>query len=106
MRLARHLVCVAGVAAIIIAALVAQAQPPPPKAKGIESEGYQWNEMMGEKAEALEAVFQTIDSLEKTEMESRVRVLYEELFHWALLPALGLIGIERLLLATRLRRIP
>jgi cytochrome c553 len=32
----------------------AGAQPPPPKAAGIESEGYVWNEMMGEKAEALD----------------------------------------------------
>jgi cytochrome c553 len=30
------------------------AQPPPPKAEGIESEGYQWNEMVGEKMEALQ----------------------------------------------------
>ena len=56
MKVARHLACVAGVTAFVIAALVAQAQPPPPKAEGIESEGYQWNEMMGEKAEALDKV--------------------------------------------------
>jgi len=29
------------------------AQAPPPKAEGIESEGYEWNEMIGEKVEAL-----------------------------------------------------
>jgi cytochrome c553 len=31
-----------------------QAQAPPPKAEGIESEGYEWNEMIGEKVEALQ----------------------------------------------------
>jgi cytochrome c553 len=31
----------------------AAAQPPAPKAAGIESEGYSWNEMTGEKVEAL-----------------------------------------------------
>jgi cytochrome c553 len=35
-------------------AVPAAAQPPAPKAKGIESEGYVWNEMMGEKLEALD----------------------------------------------------
>lgn len=57
-------------------------------------------------AEALGAVFETIDSLEQTEIESRVRLLHTELFHYALLPALALLGLERLLLGTRLRRIP
>jgi Ca-activated chloride channel family protein len=51
-------------------------------------------------------VFATIDSLEKTEIESRVRMLYTELFAWLALPALGLLLIERALGATRLRRIP
>ena len=49
-------------AAASVAALVlglasgspAGAQPPAPKAEGIESEGYKWNEMAGEKVEALE----------------------------------------------------
>jgi cytochrome c553 len=31
----------------------ATAQPPAPKAAGIEAEGYEWNEMIGEKLEAL-----------------------------------------------------
>ena len=57
-------------------------------------------------AEALADVFDTIDELEQTEIESRVRVLYTELFHYALLPALALLGLERLLLGTRLKRIP
>ncbi len=56
--------------------------------------------------EALEAVFETIDGLERTEIESRVRFLYTELFALALFPALGLLLFERCLVGTRLRRIP
>jgi Ca-activated chloride channel homolog len=56
--------------------------------------------------EALRQVFAKIDALEKTRIESRVRVLYTELFPLALLPA-GLLFLgEALLAATRLRRIP
>ena len=50
--------------------------------------------------------FTEIDGLEKTEMESRVRVLYTEKFVQALLPAGLLLGLELLLAGTRLRRIP
>jgi Ca-activated chloride channel family protein len=57
-------------------------------------------------AERLADVFRTIDELEQTEIESRVRVLHTELFHYALLPALALLALERLLLGTRLRRVP
>ena len=57
-------------------------------------------------AEALADVFDTIDELEQTEIESRVRVLHTELFHYVLLPALVLLGLERVLLGTRLKRIP
>ncbi len=55
---------------------------------------------------ALREAFQTIDGLEKTEIQSRVRVLYSELFPWLLTPAVGLLLGERLLGATRLRRLP
>ena len=57
-------------------------------------------------AETLAQVFATIDELEQTEIESRVRVLHTELFHYALIPGLILLGLERLLLGTRLKRIP
>ena len=57
-------------------------------------------------AEGLAQVFETIDSLEQTEVESRIRVLHTELFHLALIPAIVLLGFERLLLGTRLRRTP
>ena len=56
--------------------------------------------------EGLREVFATIDELETTETESRVRVLYTELFHLALFPALVLLAVERLAASTRLRRIP
>jgi Ca-activated chloride channel family protein len=56
--------------------------------------------------EALRQVFAKIDSLEKTRIESRVRVLYTELFPLVLLPAGILFLLEALLSATRLRRIP
>ena len=57
-------------------------------------------------AAGLTDVFETIDGLEQTEIETRVRVLHTELFHYALLPALALLGLERLLLGSQLRRIP
>jgi Ca-activated chloride channel family protein len=57
-------------------------------------------------AEGLAEVFRTIDDLEQTEIESRVRLLHTELFHLALLPALTLLAVERMLLGTRLKRIP
>ena len=57
-------------------------------------------------AEGLEQTFSTIDALETTRIESRVRTLYSELFPLTLLPAAVLLLLERLLVATRLRRIP
>lgn len=57
-------------------------------------------------ADGFAAAFKEIDALEKTEVESRVRVLYTERFMEALVPAGLLLGLELLLLGTRLRRIP
>jgi Ca-activated chloride channel family protein len=57
-------------------------------------------------AAALAEIFATIDELEQSVIESRVRVLHTELFPYALLPALALLALERLLVGTRLRRIP
>jgi Ca-activated chloride channel family protein len=54
----------------------------------------------------LKEVFAAIDALETTRRESRQRVLYTERFAVALFPAAILLGLERLLAATRLRRIP
>jgi cytochrome c553 len=70
MKLARHAACVAGAAIVAISVLVtqAQAQPPAPKAKGIESEGYEWNEMMGEKVEALDKTPDVVNGEEAYEV--------------------------------------
>ncbi len=57
-------------------------------------------------AEALRSVFSTIDALETTRIESRVRILYDERFPLALLPAGAILALEGLLAATRLRRVP
>jgi Ca-activated chloride channel family protein len=57
-------------------------------------------------ADGFAKAFTEIDALEKTEMESRVRILYTEKFMQALLPAGLLLGFELLLAGTRLRRIP
>jgi Ca-activated chloride channel family protein len=57
-------------------------------------------------AEGFAKAFTEIDALEKTEIESRVRMLYTEKFTQALLPAGLLLAFELLLAGTRLRRIP
>jgi Ca-activated chloride channel family protein len=57
-------------------------------------------------ADTLARVFETIDSLEKSEIKSRVRMLYTELYAWVAIPALAFLLLERALVATRLRRIP
>jgi Ca-activated chloride channel family protein len=57
-------------------------------------------------ADGFKRAFAEIDGLEKTETESRVRILYTEKFAEALLPAGLLLGLELLLAGTRLRRIP
>jgi Ca-activated chloride channel family protein len=57
-------------------------------------------------AEALREIFATIDELERSETQSRVRMLYGERYAYLLWPALGLLGLERLLRSTRLSRIP
>jgi len=57
-------------------------------------------------AAGLEQIFDVIDELEKTEIESKVRVIYSEMFALLLVPAVVLLLLERLLSSTRLRRIP
>jgi Ca-activated chloride channel family protein len=56
--------------------------------------------------ETLRQVFAKINSLEKTRIDSRVRILYAEMFPWFLLPAGTLLLLEGLFFWTRLRRIP
>lgn len=57
-------------------------------------------------ADGFAQAFTEIDSLEKTERESRVRMLYTEKFMQTLGPAGLLLAFELLLVGTRLRRIP
>jgi len=57
-------------------------------------------------AAGLSSAFREIDALEKTSIESRVRVLYTEKFPLLLAPAALLLSLELFLAATRLRRIP
>lgn len=57
-------------------------------------------------ADGLAQAFKEIDALERTEIESRIRVLYTEKFALALVPAGWLLALELLLASTRLRRIP
>jgi len=57
-------------------------------------------------ADALDAVFRTIDVLEKSQIRDEVRTRYEERFApWAV-AAVGLLVLDRLLTCGRLRRLP
>jgi len=56
--------------------------------------------------DALTAVYATIDSLEKTELEGQVYRRYRELYLYALVPGALLLLLERLLSLTRFRTLP
>jgi len=56
--------------------------------------------------EALEEIYKKIDKLEKTKVEVKEYMEYEELFGWFLLSALLCILIEVILRNTRFRKIP
>lgn len=56
--------------------------------------------------ESLKEVYRQIDSLEKTEMEVAKYTEYNELFHYLVIPALGLFLFEIVLANTRFKRIP
>jgi len=56
--------------------------------------------------ESLKEIYSQIDKLEKTETEVTQYTEYNELFHYFLLPALGLLLIELGLKKTKLRKIP
>jgi Ca-activated chloride channel family protein len=57
-------------------------------------------------AASLEHVYEDIDRLEKTKSEGVLYTEYRELYRWLLFPALGLLVLELLLTATRLRTLP
>lgn len=56
--------------------------------------------------ESLKEIYSQIDKLEKTETEVTQYTEYNELFHYFLLPALGLLLVELGLTKTKLRKIP
>ena len=56
--------------------------------------------------EALKAIYQQIDKMEKSEAKVKEYMEYEELFAWFLIPGLCLVLVEILLANTRLRKIP
>jgi len=57
-------------------------------------------------AHELQRIYNEIDRLEKTEVKLRRFTTYRPLYQWPLLAALGLFGLEMLLINTRLRRVP
>ena len=59
-----------------------------------------------EDAVALEAIYNRIDELERTEIETRRYMEYNERFAWLVLPAILFLLLEVLLLGTRFRKIP
>jgi len=59
-----------------------------------------------EDQEALKSIYQEIDQLEKTEITTNTYMEYNERFRWFLLPAVGLLIFEVVLLGTRFRKLP
>ena len=59
-----------------------------------------------EDQEALKSIYQEIDQLEKTEITTNTYMEYNERFRWFLLPAVGLLLLEVVLLGTRFRKLP
>ena len=55
---------------------------------------------------ALAQVYDQIDQLEKTKIESNHHMEYDERFSWFVVPSVVLVLIELLLLGTRLRKLP
>jgi Ca-activated chloride channel family protein len=56
--------------------------------------------------ESLKEIYRQIDSLEKTKMEEAIYTEYDELFHYLVIPALGMLLFEVVLANTRFRKIP
>ena len=59
-----------------------------------------------EDEEALKQIYEEIDQLEKTEITMSSYMEYNEQFRWFVIPALGLLLLEVVLLGTRFRKLP
>ncbi len=59
-----------------------------------------------EDEEALGKIYEEIDELEKTEITMSSYMEYNERFRWFVIPALGLLLLEVVLLGTRFRKLP
>jgi Ca-activated chloride channel family protein len=59
-----------------------------------------------ENKDALEAIYEEIDQLERTEISTSSYMEYNEEFRWLVLPAVALLLVEVVLLGTRFRKLP
>jgi Ca-activated chloride channel homolog len=59
-----------------------------------------------EDRQGLEKIYDKIDSLEKSEVTMQSYMEYSEQFRWFVLPAVGLLLVEVVLLGTRFRKLP
>lgn len=59
-----------------------------------------------EDTQGLEKIYETIDRLEKTEVEVKVYAEYNDLYPWFLIPAFGLISLWMVLVNTRFLEVP
>lgn len=57
-------------------------------------------------SESLESIYEQIDKLEKTSVEMTTTRLYEDLYHWLLIPGAGLLWLHLVLTQTLWRRLP
>ena len=66
----------------------------------------QGNYYRADSTDTLQKIYQEIDQLEKSEIETKQYLYYEEIYHWFLFPALGIILLETILSHTLWRRLP
>lgn len=59
-----------------------------------------------EDSQALAKIYDEIDELERTEIETDSYMEYDERFSWFVVPAIGLLLVEVTLLGTRFRKLP
>ncbi len=59
-----------------------------------------------EDTEGLAKIYDTIDRLEKTEVEVKIYAEFNDLYPWFLIPAFGLIGLWMVLVNTRFLEVP